>query len=32
VFDAGFDKGLTGTSTQWEGFVGFTYLLPRRLW
>jgi hypothetical protein len=31
VFDAGFNKGLTGTSTRWEGFVGFTYLLPRRL-
>ena len=32
VFDAGFDKGLTGTSTHWEFFGGFTYLLPRRLW
>jgi hypothetical protein len=32
VFDAGFEKGLTSTSTQWEGFVGFTYLLPHRLW
>jgi hypothetical protein len=32
VFDAGFDKGLTGTSTHWEGFAGFTYLLPHRLW
>ena len=32
VVDAGFDHGLTGTSTQWEGFAGFTYLLPRRLW
>jgi DNA-binding FrmR family transcriptional regulator len=32
VFDAGFDHGLTGTSTRWEGFVGFTYLLPHRLW
>jgi hypothetical protein len=32
VFDAGFNKGLTATSTRWEGFVGFTYLLPRRLW
>jgi hypothetical protein len=32
VFDAGFEKGLTSTSTQWEGFVGFTYLLPDRLW
>jgi hypothetical protein len=32
VFDAGFDKGLTSTSTHWEAFVGFTYLLPHRLW
>ena len=32
VVDAGFDHGLTSTSTQWEGFAGFTYLLPRRLW
>ncbi|MGH9572155.1 MAG: hypothetical protein ACRD40_01305 [Candidatus Acidiferrales bacterium] len=32
VFDAGFDRGLTHTSTQWEAFAGFTYLLPHRLW
>jgi hypothetical protein len=32
VVDAGFDHGLTHTSTRWEGFVGFTYLLPDRLW
>jgi hypothetical protein len=32
VVDAGFDHGLTITSTRWEGFAGFTYLLPRRLW
>lgn len=32
VFDAGFDHGLTGTSTSWVAFVGFTYLLPHRLW
>jgi hypothetical protein len=32
VFDAGFDKGLTSTSTHWEAFAGFTYLLPHRLW
>jgi hypothetical protein len=32
VFDAGFDHGLTGTSTNWEAFVGFTYLLPHSLW
>jgi hypothetical protein len=32
VFDGGFNRGLTGTSTHWEVFVGFTYLLPHRLW
>jgi hypothetical protein len=32
VVDAGFNHGLTDTSTRWEGFVGFTYLLPQRLW
>jgi hypothetical protein len=32
VVDAGFDHGLTSSSTQWEGFAGFTYLLPHRLW
>ena len=32
VLDAGFNRGLTGTSTSWEAFVGFTYLLPHRLW
>jgi hypothetical protein len=32
VFDVGFNRGLTGTSTQWEAFGGFTYLLPHRLW
>jgi hypothetical protein len=32
VFDAGFNYGLTGTSTSWEAFVGFTYLFPHRLW
>lgn len=32
VLDAGFNRGLTGTSTRWEEFVGFTYLLPHRLW
>ncbi len=31
VFDAGFNRGLTDTSTRWEAFVGFTYLLPHRL-
>lgn len=32
VWDGGFNRGLTGTSTQWEVFAGFTYLLPHRLW
>jgi hypothetical protein len=32
VVDSGFDHGFTGTSTRWEGFAGFTYLLPHRLW
>ena len=32
VVDGGFNRGLTSTSTQWEGFTGFTYLLPHRLW
>ena len=31
VFDGGFDHGLTSTSTHWEAFVGFTYLLPHRI-
>jgi hypothetical protein len=31
VFDAGFEKNLTGTSTHWEAFGGFTYLLPQKL-
>jgi hypothetical protein len=32
VFDIGFNRGLTGSSTQWEGFAGFTYLIPHKLW
>ena len=32
VLDAGFNRGLTSTSTRWEAFVGFTYLFPHRLW
>jgi hypothetical protein len=32
VFDTGFDRGLTSTSTRWEFVAGFTYLLPHRLW
>ena len=32
VIDAGFNHGFTSSSTQWEVFGGFTYLLPHRLW
>jgi len=32
VIDTGFDHGFTGSSTHWESFAGFTYLLPHRLW
>jgi hypothetical protein len=32
VVDAGFNHGLTKTSTKREAFAGFTYLLPHRLW
>lgn len=32
VFDAGFNRGLTSTSTRWEFFAGMTYLLPKKLW
>lgn len=31
VFDLGFNRGLTTTSTRWEFFTGFTYLLPKKL-
>lgn len=31
VFDAGFNHGLTDSSTRWEVFLGFTYLLPHRI-
>ena len=31
VLDVGFNRGLTSTSTRWEVFAGFTYLLPRKL-
>jgi Putative MetA-pathway of phenol degradation len=31
VLDAGFNRGLTSTSTRWEVFTGFTYLLPHKL-
>jgi hypothetical protein len=32
VIDGGFNRGLTATSTRWEEFIGFTYLLPHPLW
>jgi hypothetical protein len=32
VFDGGFNRGWTSTSTRWEASAGFTYLLPHRLW
>ncbi len=32
ILDAGFNRGLTHSSTAWEGFAGATYLLPHRLW
>jgi len=32
VLDAGVDYGLTSSSTHWQRFTGFTYLLPHRLW
>jgi hypothetical protein len=32
VLDGGFSHGFTSTSTRWQSFAGFTYLLPRRLW
>lgn len=32
VLDAGLSHGFTSTSTRWQSFVGFTYLLPHRLW
>jgi len=31
VFDAAVVRGLTSTSTQWQGTVGLTWLLPHRL-
>jgi hypothetical protein len=32
VLDGGFNRGLTGASTRWEVFAGFTYLVPKKLW
>jgi hypothetical protein len=28
VFDIGFNRGFTATSTRWEVFTGFTYVIP----
>ncbi|HZQ45001.1 MAG TPA: transporter [Acidobacteriaceae bacterium] len=32
VLDGGLSHGFTSTSTRWQSFAGFTYLLPHRLW
>jgi hypothetical protein len=32
ILDAGFDHGLTSSSTEWETFAAPTHLLPYRLW
>lgn len=32
VVDGGFSHGFTSTSTRWQSFAGFTYVLPHRLW
>lgn len=32
VIDSGFSHGLTATSTRWQVFAGFTYVLPHKLW
>jgi hypothetical protein len=32
VLDGGFSHGFTATSTRWQSFAGFTFLLPHRLW
>jgi hypothetical protein len=32
VLDMGFNRGLTSSSTRWEFFAGFTYLIPKKLW
>lgn len=32
VLDGGFSHGFTSTSTRWQSFAGFTYMLPQRLW
>lgn len=32
ILDASVDRGLTSTSTRWQGGFGFSYILPHRLW
>jgi hypothetical protein len=32
IFDLGFERGLTSTSTPWQVLAGVTYVLPQRLW
>ncbi len=32
ILDVSVDKGLTSTSTEWQGLVGFSYIFPHRLW
>jgi len=32
IVDGGFSRGFTSTSTRWQSFAGFTYVLPHRLW
>jgi hypothetical protein len=32
IVDASVDRGLTSTSTHWQGGFGFSYILPHRLW
>jgi hypothetical protein len=31
IFDVGFNRGFTSTSTRWEVFTGFTYVIPDKL-
>jgi hypothetical protein len=32
IVDVGFNRGLSKKSTQWETFLGFTYLIPQKIW
>jgi hypothetical protein len=31
IFDVGFNRGFTSTSTRWDVFAGFTYVIPHKL-